>query len=88
MWTCQIVWRLRHRTLLRTAKETGKSVDELLVEQGQEQGKQEHIVVDNNSNSNHEEETSSSAINAPLDQAVQDKQPMREDADIERGPDQ
>ena len=82
LFASHVIWRLRHPKIVRAAKESGKSFDELLAEE--EAG-------EDTSN----ETKASSAAQTPVNEGVQvtDNQTShtvassREERDIERGPD-
>lgn len=77
-----MIWRLRHRSLLRTAKESGKTVDELLAEKEDCKDRADETTKD------------SSVVQTPVDQGVSADNhenetvasASREDRDLERGP--
>jgi hypothetical protein len=76
VFASHIIWRLRHRKLVQAAKESGKSIDELLAEKedGKDMGSETKAssVVQTNQGVSTEEAVASAS---------------REDRDLERGPD-
>ncbi|KUL92071.1 hypothetical protein ZTR_02527 [Talaromyces verruculosus] len=83
LFASHVIWRLRHRKLVRAAKESGKSVEEFLAEKGD--GKDAE-----------NETKASSVVQTPVEQGVRVPEnhgneavasTSREDRDLERGPD-
>ncbi|RAO68778.1 uncharacterized protein BHQ10_004790 [Talaromyces amestolkiae] len=78
LFTSHVIWRLRHRQIVREAKESGKSVEELLAE------KEDGRDRENKTNT-------SSVVQTPVEQGVTDNNETvtlaREERDLERGPD-
>ncbi|GAM36529.1 PQ-loop repeat protein [Talaromyces pinophilus] len=83
LFASHVIWRLRHRKLVRAAKESGKSLEEFLAEEGD--GKD----VEN-------ETKASSVVQTPAEHGVRVPEnheneavasTSREDRDLERGPD-
>ena len=83
IFASHVIWRLRHRKLVRAAKESGKSVEEFLAEKGD--GKDAE-----------NETKASSVVQTPVEQGVRVPEnhgneavasTSREDRDLERGPD-
>ncbi|OKL64341.1 hypothetical protein UA08_00683 [Talaromyces atroroseus] len=75
IFVSHIIWRFRHRKLLKTAKESGKSVDELLLEQERQ-----------HNNSNDEKQDSLTVANAPVQVGGDEGATRRDNSDLERGP--
>lgn len=81
MFASHIIWRLRHRKLVRAAKESGKSIEEMLAE------KEDDTDVENKTNT-------SSVVQTPVEQGVPTNNHRTEkvtsagvERDLERGPD-